>query len=455
MLQPYKDTEFFSGAQSRVYFGSILVDDIASIEWRGASSKRPVYGYASEQFDAVAKGQYIVNGAFMVPFKEVGYLHAVMAAGKEGHEALDLVLSSVKGLQTPAQQKHTTVESNSAIDPNRNPLVKIKTVGTSNDAGTDEPGFTVTSLNAEQVLAQAAQQEDSKSFKQLTNEYEEAIWNRERTSEDRLPRADEFDIVNGVNGMRFVENGFNILVSFGDLNNPKAASTIKTIVDVHIVSDERIVDSTGQPIYERYSFFARGTDETVGEYSYGPGFTARKGPGSPSVPINETQDDGTTEAYVPPQHRLLGDVRDLLHPPNNFFHNFPVSLPFTSTDPETGRTTFNNGPTEIDNYLDIFGVYPISPSEASKTYYIDGATDFADIPDWLFNAAKGDPILINHLFDGHPYIRTCRGGNDDRYDRFTISAKALIRGIGLFVKLKNKVTNELHWLAFTGAIKVE
>jgi hypothetical protein len=352
MLQPYRDNEFFSGAQARVYFGHILVDDVTSIEWRGNSTKRPVYGYASEQFDAVSKGQYIIQGAFMIPFKEVGYLHAVMAAMKDGQRGREYVENALSGVKRNGQKKFDAIRA-LPIDPSRNPGMRITTTPKTNNVGEDEAAITVTSLTANQVLTEAADQ-GGRSFKDLTDQFENAIWNQNKTKEDRLPRADEFDIFNGPNGRRFIENGFNIMMTFGDVNNSKAPSTVKSIIDVHITSDERILDSTGQPIYERYSFFARGADESVGQYSFTPSITTRKGPGSSTVPINQNQDDGTTEAYEP---ELVEGITV------EAFRDAPILI----TD-ENGSTTFRGGYEEIENYLN--GITKLVPPDISRKTYV-------------------------------------------------------------------------------------
>ena len=96
MIDTLHNNEYYTGAQVRIYFGHILIDEITSIEWSGNSTKRPVYGYASKQFDAVAQGQYIIQGQFLMPFKEVGYLNLVKQQLNNISGYSDKILSNIK-----------------------------------------------------------------------------------------------------------------------------------------------------------------------------------------------------------------------------------------------------------------------------------------------------------------------------------------------------------------------
>ena len=46
--------DHYSGSQIGVWFGNVYLDDINAIQWTRQQAKKPLYGYASQTFDAVA-----------------------------------------------------------------------------------------------------------------------------------------------------------------------------------------------------------------------------------------------------------------------------------------------------------------------------------------------------------------------------------------------------------------
>lgn len=70
--------EYFSGANARVYFGDIWVDQLESLEFQLDETVAPIYGFHSYVFDKIARGQRIVNGQFTLNFTETGYLQTIL-----------------------------------------------------------------------------------------------------------------------------------------------------------------------------------------------------------------------------------------------------------------------------------------------------------------------------------------------------------------------------------------
>jgi len=62
--------EYFCGANVSVFFSEKEQLDVAGISYQLQDSSTPIYGYASRTFDAVAPGQKIVRGTFVVNFVE-------------------------------------------------------------------------------------------------------------------------------------------------------------------------------------------------------------------------------------------------------------------------------------------------------------------------------------------------------------------------------------------------
>jgi hypothetical protein len=73
-----------SGAQIAVYFGDrTLIDDATAIQFALTQSKKPIYGYHSRYFDAVAGGVVIVHGRIFVNFIHQGYLRLLIKNARD------------------------------------------------------------------------------------------------------------------------------------------------------------------------------------------------------------------------------------------------------------------------------------------------------------------------------------------------------------------------------------
>jgi hypothetical protein len=298
-------TEYYTGAQVRIYFGQILIDEISSIEWAGNNSKRPVFGYASTQFDAVAQGQYLVQGAFVMPFKEVGFLHHVHSELSNTERYLERVRSAVN-------------EDRPVIGATVNPETSAPrvTIATTTGEGDVDVAQTVTALTPADLVLQEAS-EGGQSYRQLLDELENRIWEPRSADIDRQLRPDEFDLDPT---RRFIQNGFNILVTFGDVSNPNTPSTAKTLIDVHITADQRIADTSDNPIFEQYTFFCRGADESLGAYrsiavpgiDTAPGSTDASQTGNITPPLRTGFEDIPVPESTEPEPEGFRHISELL-----------------------------------------------------------------------------------------------------------------------------------------------
>lgn len=78
-----------SGAQIRVKFGSnVIVEDATAVQFTLSQGKKPIYGYASKLFDAMADGVVIVHGRIWLNFIHQGYLRLLLEAAKDGGQSL-------------------------------------------------------------------------------------------------------------------------------------------------------------------------------------------------------------------------------------------------------------------------------------------------------------------------------------------------------------------------------
>lgn len=70
--------EFFSGSQVSIFFGHKFIANCMGFSFSLQEQLKPIYGYASRQFDEMAIGNRIVIGSFQLGFKEAGELNAIL-----------------------------------------------------------------------------------------------------------------------------------------------------------------------------------------------------------------------------------------------------------------------------------------------------------------------------------------------------------------------------------------
>ena len=238
--------DFYSGSQITVWFGDIMIDDISSISWQRAQNKRPIYGYASQQFDAVANGTVMIQGNFAVNFRQRGYI--------------SMVVDAIKHL-------YGNVTNNEAW-----PEVK-QLIGLHLRNGTFGP----------QTTSEIQSIGNSPDFAELAKEYENIIWGKIETDktigggvgaimglEDKSYSSSDI-LSPDVQQANLLPDGFNILITYGNPNHTSVKSlteqlqsTTKTLVGVHLVGEAQEIQVGGQPCMEQYSFIARGTDGSLG-----------------------------------------------------------------------------------------------------------------------------------------------------------------------------------------------
>ena len=234
--------DFYSGSQITVWFGNILIDDINSIQWARTQNKRPIYGYASQMFDAVANGTVLIQGNFSVNFRQVGYITAVMEEIKD-------IYKTITGGKTS--------EEKAQFDLNGWPQLR-QVIGTHLKNGTFGP---TTSQEIKDIG-------NSPDFLQLVKIYEDTIWGdvsaitKNGNLKQTAPDVAQAEVI---------PNGFNILVTYGNTSgasvqsiSDELQSTTKSLNGVHLMGESQVIQVGGQPVQEQYNFIARSSDEYIG-----------------------------------------------------------------------------------------------------------------------------------------------------------------------------------------------
>ncbi len=290
--------DYFSGIDAKVFFGDVWVDDIITIQYTVSQNKIPIYGYASQLYDAVARGTVIVNGSVTIAFKEMGYLNMVQRLiDTQQQGAVSALEQTVRKYAAKAAENRLQFIPNLQGTPDRNG---------ENVGGLDKLGFSPT--GTAQIIRQAETIESilqrkkggnkgegniisaglgaayfdetnpngNRDFEDFAEILEDTIWGdsngRPLGKTLKYRRADEFDYKWGTRGedTGAVKVGrddyagcLNILMTFGDMNDFRAEHTVIALNDVHFLSQSVILSPTGDPIGETYNFFARDINQNI------------------------------------------------------------------------------------------------------------------------------------------------------------------------------------------------
>ena len=77
------DYSYFCGANVTLSLNTQWVEDAVGISYSVMNSQTPVYGYCSMLFDAVAPGQKLVQGSFLVNFRSPNYVYLALKGGRD------------------------------------------------------------------------------------------------------------------------------------------------------------------------------------------------------------------------------------------------------------------------------------------------------------------------------------------------------------------------------------
>lgn len=77
----YFGFEYFCGANVLIRIGDMPVLEATGLSLSIQESKRPIYGYSSRHFDAVASGQVLVQGQLIINYVHQDYLYHAIRAG--------------------------------------------------------------------------------------------------------------------------------------------------------------------------------------------------------------------------------------------------------------------------------------------------------------------------------------------------------------------------------------
>lgn len=260
------EMDYFAGSQVLVYANHILIDDCVRIGWSVQQNRQPIWGYASQYFNALASGVVMVNGSLWIAFKEAAYMPVLLGEAyrvMNGTEVEDGAVSAQElthsrrrtstpsgssGLGTVSDWANSVVEEANRSTPSRE---EVETLVTATEEDSN-------SLEVARSLAQvvtALGTADDEEFEDVAERFEDIVWgpesialgNESTVSRDGvLPRrVDQYPPV-------------DLVITFGDMHTAAANHSSFRLCDVSFVSSEvSAIEPTGEPILVRYDFIAR------------------------------------------------------------------------------------------------------------------------------------------------------------------------------------------------------
>lgn len=376
-------TEFYSGQQVRGYINDVLLDLVA-IGWNATQNKMPVYGFASQLFDAVAEGTFIINGEFTLAFKDIATMHFI-----DRH---------IRGQEYDAETHAANIKKLRAL-PSASVMYEMgpgsvgltPLVAQIQELTIDEQGNIVPDGTKGKIFVSKNRIEDlfggPDNFDDLCDALEDSIWGIGDYYKNKYKRPDEMDKVRkhdsyGI-GYDVAGKGFNLLITFGNPNNPESEHSLKVLNDVHILGSAQSIDPNAGFIIETFSFFARNMDQPMSNY---------KGFDKPNIPTEKigrsasvlnftislaTFDHCNKNFFEEPTDMVLAikdKIRNLKNEDKNsqtYFIKSEILIPsdWTIDSAENETRIIEKGPIARKNLLNYFAgkVHEIVKSAAGAT----------------------------------------------------------------------------------------
>lgn len=213
-------TEYFSGSDVRIYFGDLLIDEILSLQVSMVEAVQPVFSFQGYTYSKVMRGQRQISGSFTIAYRETGWLHRVLAEEKRRRDQ-----------QTTADVRFRHPDDQ-----------ELKQIAILYERGVDE-------------YIRESKRRGIEALREEAERLQQAAW-RQYPASAVNPSPD---------GPRFQAGdpeGFSIIIVAGiplhdGVGKPILPYGTSTITGVQLVGFSTVVDNSGEPVMEQYSFIAK------------------------------------------------------------------------------------------------------------------------------------------------------------------------------------------------------
>lgn len=212
---------YLTMTQARMYIGNLFIDELNSIQFALQDNKIPVFGYASRFYDALAQGKSLVQGQFTINFISEGYLYLAL------------------------QNYETNLNSDIPEDPIKDQQ-QARLLTLTNALQNPDPAWTPDMISSAKQEIQNLAATLGPDALQAANSGINAQLKLQNNSILGLPGEDYSNAV-------YTDVGFDIVLQYTG-----AGRTItRRLEDCHLISNESIMDHSGNVILDSYGFIAR------------------------------------------------------------------------------------------------------------------------------------------------------------------------------------------------------
>lgn len=236
------NSDYFSSPDIRVYFGDIFIDELVHLEYQVQNNKRPLWGYRSVQFDAMAEGTYYVAGSFAINYRVNNFLKYVTTyfssktCADLGEKAKGLPANVLRELQL-------INDLNTSGKTLKNGSYDI------NDSNQND-GYQGIKNTFGEALA-SINMSDTTAINALFSDYQTKYWGDVNKTSSTNVASDRGDLI----------APFKITIALGGFSdNPfdrASAPFTESIHDCYVTSVGKGIDTSGNPITDNYTFIAK------------------------------------------------------------------------------------------------------------------------------------------------------------------------------------------------------
>lgn len=209
---------YYTPCNVGIYIAGYKISDAFRVDWDAKDSKTPLYGWADDTFSAVTNGRKIITGRLVINYRYPGYLAS----------AISEFNTQKGGGRLPKDQAEKQQDLKEFISLSSTERIKFLAKVSAKNYGDNE-------------LGELARVPSRGQFKRSLG-----------TMPDGLEAYKQ-------------KRSFDIFITYGDIEKEDHIET--TIKDAYIVGQSQVisasatgggdVSSSGSPIYEIYSFFAK------------------------------------------------------------------------------------------------------------------------------------------------------------------------------------------------------
>lgn len=249
---------YWSGLDCRIYANNILIDEIISLQYTLQEAVMPLFAYHSYTYETVLHGARRVEGSFTINYKRDSYLYELLRQLDE---------------PTSTRESATSLRDTEAFRMAREGNATLEVFTALAAGGQAHRPNSGGRIKVDPVL-----------LKNVAEDFEQAMWGAKREHlNDPATRQVTTDLFNSTSAKapRFeLPRRFDINIQFGSAKDLKLrrrkivggvveedfdaenrvaipVATSTRIIGVALNGNGRVVDDSGKPIIETYSFIAK------------------------------------------------------------------------------------------------------------------------------------------------------------------------------------------------------